>query len=331
MTKNNENENSLVIFTKAAQMLAEATTIQKAKELKLLALTAAEWAKRKGMGEEAVQHARAYALWAERRMGELLIETERAKGTAGKLIGPGRGKKNGATKRAPPFSDTAPTLADLGVSKKESAAAQNLAALPMNVFEEVVSGKKTRTAARREMRRKEIENKLAKPLPTGKYRVIYADPPWKYEDQLTESYGPTRFHYPAMTIAQLCDLPIANLADDDAVLFLWVTSPILPEAFPVIKAWGFTYKGSFIWDKVKHNMGHYNSVRHEFLLICTRGSCLPDSDTLVDSVQSIERSPKHSEKPEEFRRIIDMLYSKGRRLELFARKKAKGWDSWGNE
>jgi N6-adenosine-specific RNA methylase IME4 len=99
----------------------------------------------------------------------------------------------------------------------------------------------------------------------------------------------------------------------------------------VFTAWGFAYKASFVWDKVKHNMGHYNSVRHEFLLVCTRGSCTPDAAQLFDSVQSVERTA-HSAKPEIFRTIIDTLYPIGRRLELFARgQAAAGWSIWGNE
>jgi N6-adenosine-specific RNA methylase IME4 len=98
----------------------------------------------------------------------------------------------------------------------------------------------------------------------------------------------------------------------------------------VIRAWGFTYKAAFIWDKIKHNMGHYNSVRHELLLICTRGSCQPDVQTLFDSVQSIERT-RHSAKPAEFRTIIDTIYPHGPRLELFARTTAEGWDAHGNQ
>jgi len=98
----------------------------------------------------------------------------------------------------------------------------------------------------------------------------------------------------------------------------------------VITAWGFDYKASFVWDKIKHNMGHYNSVRHEFLLVCTRGSCMPDNPQLFDSVQSIERT-EHSVKPEEFRTIIDTIYPNGRRIELFARRPAEGWEVWGNE
>ena len=121
------------------------------------------------------------------------------------------------------------------------------------------------------------------------------------------------------------------MSDDDAVLFLWVTSPLLEECFPVIKAWGFKYKTSFVWDKVGHNYGHYNSVRHELLLVCTRGSCTPDAKELFDSVQSIEKSRNHSEKPERFREIIDTLYASGQKIELFSRQTVPGWKAWGNE
>jgi hypothetical protein len=85
----------------------------------------------------------------------------------------------------------------------------------------------------------------------------------------------------------------------------------------------------FVWDKIRHNMGHYNSVRCELLYICTRGSCRPDNLQLIDSVQSIERG-KHSEKPVEFYDIIETLYTHGRKLEMFARKRRDGWDAWGH-
>jgi len=132
-----------------------------------------------------------------------------------------------------------------------------------------------------------------------------------------------------MSIEELSKMDIPKTSND-AVLFIWVTSPLLEESFKIIDAWGFKYKTSFIWDKVKHNMGHYNSVRHEFLLLCTKGSCTPDNIKLFDSVQSIEKT-KHSEKPKEFRKIIDTIYPKGKRIELFAREKVEGWDYWGNE
>lgn len=169
------------------------------------------------------------------------------------------------------------------------------------------------------------------PLPAGKYRIIYADPPWKYGDNLVDGYGPAINHYQLMTIPELSALPVKGLAGEDAVLFLWVTSPLLDECFEVIQAWGFEYKTSFIWDKVRHNYGHYNSVRHELLLVCTRGSCPPDVPELFDSVQTIERTEIHSQKPMEFRTIIDTLYPNGKRIELFARELIPGWETWGNE
>jgi ParB family chromosome partitioning protein len=164
-----------------------------------------------------------------------------------------------------------------------------------------------------------------------KYRIIYADPPWAYNDSRSGqgTTGATD-HFPSMTLEDICALPIKNITEENAVLFLWVTSPLLEECFEVIKAWGFKYKTSFVWDKVKHNMGHYNSVRHEFLLVCTRGSCVPDDARLFDSVQSIERT-EHSKKPEEFREIINTLYLTGARLELFARQHTARWDAWGYE
>lgn len=167
-------------------------------------------------------------------------------------------------------------------------------------------------------------------LPSGKYRVVYADPPWQYSDKLIEGYGAAEHHYPTMSIQELCDMPLPEI-EKDAVLFLWVTSPILEECFEIIKAWRFEYKASFVWNKEKHNYGHYNSVRHELLLICTRGSCLPEVPKLYDSVITIERTERHSAKPEKFREIIDELYPNGKRIELFARTKVKGWESWGNE
>jgi N6-adenosine-specific RNA methylase IME4 len=171
--------------------------------------------------------------------------------------------------------------------------------------------------------------------PEEKYRIIYADPPWSYGDTTLVPHrrglpaGDAREHYPSLELSEICALPVAQWTEDDAVLFLWATAPVMEEALQVVRAWGFTYKAQFIWDKIKHNMGHYNSVRHELLLICTRGSCQPDKQQLFDSVQSIERS-KHSEKPIEFYDIIETLYTHGRKLEIFARGVREGWSVYGH-
>ncbi len=175
---------------------------------------------------------------------------------------------------------------------------------------------------------------LTPPLPDDKYQVIYADPPWDYENdthsQEASQETVLKDHYLSMTIAELCALPIGDLASIDCVLFMWVTSPLLEEPYEVIKAWGFQYKTSMVWDKVKHNVGNYVSVRHELLLICARGT-IPKVPRLVDSVYEEERT-EHSVKPTYFRDLIDELYPDGKRIELFARGELPAhWDSWGNE
>jgi N6-adenosine-specific RNA methylase IME4 len=167
-----------------------------------------------------------------------------------------------------------------------------------------------------------------------KYAVIYADPPWQYTsgDQHSTEEQETVIgdHYPSMALADICSLPQAKLAATDSVLFLWCTSPTLEEAFSVINSWGFNYKASMVWDKISHNVGHYVSVRHEIILIATKGQP-PKVTKLVDSVYSEERN-EHSRKPAYFRNLIDELYPQGKRIELFCRGSASiGWDSWGEE
>jgi hypothetical protein len=124
-------ENSLTIFERGNQLLAEANTVQKAKELKDLALTAADWAKHKGLGEEAVKLAMSYAMDASRRMGELLQATERAD----------KETRYGSTRQEQPQKTTkTPTLQELGITRKESSRAQKIAALPQETFDKVKAG-----------------------------------------------------------------------------------------------------------------------------------------------------------------------------------------------
>ena len=247
--------------------------------------------------------------------GELASTGARAKS-------PSTGKEPGRKAKA------AASGADVGAVKR----GDDLASNHPDLAADVRLGRKKPAAAHREAKKREIGDKVAA-LPKGKHTVIYADPPWSYNDKCGEGAvqaGGCERHYPSMSSTELKALDVPTLAADDSVLFLWATSPLLPDALSLASAWGFKYKASFVWDKVLHNMGHYNSVRHEFLLICTRGSCTPQVSQLFDSVQSIERT-KHSGKPAEFRQIIETLYPKGRKIELFARAKTKGWKAWGNE
>jgi len=178
------------------------------------------------------------------------------------------------------------------------------------------------------------------PLPEGKYDVIYADIPWAYDVDL--SSGATRSpenNYPVMDLDAIKEFgeKIKNISYKNCILFMWITAPKLNWMNDVLEAWGFEYKTNIIWDKIKPNMGHYSSVRHEILVIAGKGTCSPtcDGKTIqsIDSVQSIEKSARHSEKPQGFVEIIEKLYPNKKYLELFARNndKRKNWTYWGNE
>jgi len=210
--------------------------------------------------------------------------------------------------------------------------ALTIAGLPKSertsVLTQIKAGASATEAKREVLAARAIE---AGKLPDTKYRVVYADPPWDYGNSMPPGTTVPRDYYPSMKLSAICELPVREMIEDNAVLFLWTTSPHLEESFEVIRAWGFRYKSSFVWDKVAHNMGHYNSVRHEFLLVCVRGSCQPDVRKLFDSVLTEERT-EHSRKPEVFREIIDTIYPHGKRVELFRRGAKIGtWDTWGNE
>ena len=179
------------------------------------------------------------------------------------------------------------------------------------------------------------------PLPEGKYRVIYADPPWQYSN--AGLGGAAEKHYATLSLEEICELEDANgrkitdLPADDSVLFLWVTSSFQQEGFEVCEKWGYTYKTTFVWIKDKETygkLGFYNYSQHEFLFVAVRGSCLPDGD-LVPSIISAPKS-KHSRKPEIAYTIIEQMYKpdikKPIHVELFSRNTQRsGWHGWGLE
>lgn len=323
MTTDEINVTSIEKLNIARQLLFEAKSLDDVLHIRDIAEAARVYAQAAKLGLENQNEAAEVKIRAERKAGEMLAQMPKAEG--------GRPTETSNT-----VLHVSPTLADLGIERMQSSRWQMVASLPEEIFEDHIQeakteGKELTTAGIIRVAKFETAKNKEQPEPlAGKYRIIYADPPWKYNDKLVDGYGPAEFHYPTMSIEELCTLSVKDIAEDNAVLFLWVTSPLLESSFKIIHAWGFEYKTSFVWDKILHNMGHYNSVRHEFLLVCTRGSCTPDNLKLYDSVQSIERT-EHSVKPEEFRDIIDDLYPNGGRIELFSRREVVGWERWGNE
>src|SRR6185295_16309281 len=156
----------------------------------------------------------------------------------------------------------------------------------------------------------------------GKYRVIIADPPWKFTNDSSMPDGSLTSaseKYPPMTVDEIMALPIQAHAQKNAVLFLWSTNAHLPEAIEVMKAWGFVYKTNWIWNKVIGRPGPYGYMHHEHILIGTRGACTPDVPIEKHSHASIiteRRAGEHSEKPDCVRKQVVSLYTDGPYLEL---------------
>lgn len=199
----------------------------------------------------------------------------------------------------------------------------------------VSDGVKPAEAARK-ARLEEVKSREPHP-PTGRYRVIYADPPWKYGDERAGLSGwegsAAADHYPTMSTDDICAIKVESMAERDAVLLCWATFPLLPDALRVVASWGFRYKTAFVWNKGRGPFGHYHNAAAELLLVATRGSGMtPEVDAKENQVQDVPRERGHSTKPEHFRRLIDRLWPTGPRVELFRRgAKPDGWETWGNE
>lgn len=170
------------------------------------------------------------------------------------------------------------------------------------------------------------------------YKVIYADPPWSYKTYKRGSgNGNVLNHYETMTKDDIQKLPVSALADDDCILFLWVTFPCLEEGLDLIRAWGFKYKTiGFNW--VKRNkkspswfwgLGFWTRSNSEICLIATKGK----PKRISMGIHSVIDTPveAHSRKPAVVRERIVELMGDVPRIELFAREKVEGWDVWGNE
>ncbi|MCH9050103.1 MAG: hypothetical protein IIA72_03360 [Proteobacteria bacterium] len=166
--------------------------------------------------------------------------------------------------------------------------------------------------------------------PEGRYPVIYADPPWRYDNHPTGDRA-VENHYPTLCVEEICALPVSEIAADDAVLYLWATSPLLPYAFQVIEAWGFEYRSSMVWVKPSIGLGYWTRARHELLLIAKRGNFSPPAPAArPDSVVFAPRG-KHSAKPHVLYEIIERSHPGLPKIELFCRTPRKGWAVWGNE
>lgn len=175
-------------------------------------------------------------------------------------------------------------------------------------------------------------------LPVGEFDIIYADPPWDYKGQLqhagpgsVDTGGAVR-HYPTVKLSELKELNVKKIAAQDSLLFMWATSPHLDQAIDLGKSWEFDWATvAFVWDKMRVNPGFYTLSQCELCLVFKRGRIpQPRGARNMRQLVSVKRGP-HSTKPQEVRRRIELMFPDQRRIELFARSTAPGWQSWGLE
>ena len=172
-------------------------------------------------------------------------------------------------------------------------------------------------------------------LPNKRYNIIYADPAWSYQGKMMNSS--VTDHYNVMSIDDICNLPVNDIAAENSILFMWVTLPKLNEFMKVVSAWGFEYKTTaFVWVKKNKKaesffmgLGRWTRANPEICVLATKGKIERKSK----SIRQLQVFPldKHSKKPDQFRDLIVELCGDLPRIELFARQKTPGWDVWGNE
>jgi N6-adenosine-specific RNA methylase IME4 len=179
-------------------------------------------------------------------------------------------------------------------------------------------------------------------LPAKRYDIVYLDPPWYYYGSPVKDAAAAK-HYPLMTLEQLAEIDVRSILNKSAAVFMWATCPRLDFAIKLIEAWGLHYRGvAYVWVKTNAKGGiiagqgvppTFTKPTTELLLAATTkrtGRPFP----ILDFAQAqVVLSPRgaHSEKPAIFRDRIEALCGKRSRIELFARSRPRGWDTWGAE
>jgi N6-adenosine-specific RNA methylase IME4 len=169
------------------------------------------------------------------------------------------------------------------------------------------------------------------------YQLIYADPAWSYNDKCHSGQRGAGYKYPCMTLNDICNLPIPDMAAENCLLAMWWVPPMPEEAIRVVNAWGFKLKTmcGFTWYKTTKNghrhfgMGNWTRANAENCLFAVRGK--PKRVSAAVSQMIVAQVRQHSQKPDEARNRLVQLIGDVPRLEMFAREATLGWDVWGNQ
>lgn len=291
----------------ATQWLAQASDVAQVHDTKAKAAALARYSRARGLADEAIRSAVTIELRAGAALGRLMPEQTEL----------GRGKKVSSDEDT--FSRDQRHRFRL-LDTHEAVMEDAIANMPTSRLS--VHGVLYRI--RQERKQEENAELISQPMPTGEYRTIVADPPWRYDNAGTR--GAAEDHYPTMTITDICAMEVP--AADDAHCYLWVTNNFIGEGLDVLKAWGFEYKTMLTWCKPQIGLGNYFRNSTEHVMFGVRGRlALMRSD--VGTWFGASRA-KHSAKPDAFYDIVETC-SPGPWLELFSRSPREGWNAWGNQ
>lgn len=328
------NDLVLIKIDEARRALAEATSVVAVKDVRDRAMVIERYLRQKeGAGEAAVTAAE-LKLRAERRLGELLKADGERRGGQSKLHD-GTSRPGGAK----PLPD--------GITKTQSHRFQKVAAVPAPVFEQQLSRakaeqepsttqamirvvKEAEREQKREDNRKLVEETAPPQQVLGTYPTVVIDPPWDWGDEGdVDHFGRGKPTYETMSLDKLLELPVPELAEKDAHLYLWITNRSLPKGFALLDRWGFRYVTCLTWCKPSIGMGNYFRGSTEQVLFGVRGS-LPLLRADVGTWFAADRAGRHSAKPDAFFKLVESC-SPGPWLEMFARNQRPGWRVWGAE
>jgi N6-adenosine-specific RNA methylase IME4 len=341
----------MALLEEGWKALANARSIQEMSLLRDHSSIAKRFLKKRGMSLEAQNEAAKLHLGASLRMGDWFrnsqVKTYGARGTG----------SNQYQKEVESQNTTSPTYTDLGVDKRDAFRLQRLwdweqeTQGASRAVQELLGSEKPLELSVQKLETKAVQyykretriQRIAEisqgntdlseeaALDGKTWPVIYADPPWRYDHQVTDNRA-IENQYPTMSIDEICALPISEIASPDAIIFLWATSPKLAQAFLVIQAWGFEYVTCAIWDKIRMGQGYYFRQQHELLLVAKRGNIpvpLPAARPSWSIYQ--EQRTEHSAKPAKFAEVIEAMYPDLPKIELFCRSPREGWAVWGNQ
>jgi N6-adenosine-specific RNA methylase IME4 len=224
-----------------------------------------------------------------------------------------------------------------GVSGRYVSDAEKIKREAPEFVQPIIQGEMTISQVKRELNRKEkigaILEKAEDIEPInniGKFPIIYADPPWRFDFPISDSRR-IENQYPTQEIEDIYNLDVKSITTDDAILFLWTSTPFLKKGLRVLEEWGFEYRTSMVWVKPSIGLGQWVRQRHEYILIGVKGNIpIPKGSNKPDSVVEAPRQ-EHSKKPDVMYEIIEKMYPELPKVELFSRNQRAGWSSWGFE